>query len=293
MALPKYIALLRAVELGSISQAAASMGYTQPAVSRMIADLEKEWDVKLLHRSRAGLEISPACERLLPILRAIQADCDELSHAVGEFHGEQTGRVRIGSFTSVSDTWIPGLLKSFQNLYPKIEFDVINSPTYLGVEEWVRHGKVDCGFVSLPTTSDLNTRFLMRDELVAVLPPDHPMANVEKFPIRALENAPLIKCQEVADYEVSRFLSKIPYKPQLQYEVSSDHTILAMVESGLGISITHSLIADNPRYNIVWKRFDKGQHRNIGIATAKNARLTSATQLFIDHVCQQFSNKEA
>ena len=292
MSLIKYTALLKSIELGSISQAAEYMGYTQPAVSRMIADLEREWGVALLHRSRAGLTLSPSCERLLPVLRAIQSDCEELAYIVGEFHGVQSGRVRVGSFTSVSDMWVPVLLKSFQELYPNIEFDVINLDTYAEVEDWIRHGKVDCGFVSLPTTNDLDTRFLIRDELVAVLPPDHPLADSPTFPIRELEGAPFIKCLEKADYEVSHFLASIPYTPTMRYEVSNDHTILAMVESGLGISICHSLIAANPRYNVVWKPFDQGQYRDIGIATAKNTRLTSATNLFIDHVCKQMSNQK-
>lgn len=292
MNIQKYIALLKAAELGSISRAAEQMGYTQPAISRMIADLEKEWDVELLHRGKSGLEISTACERLLPVLRALQADFSELEYVVGEFHGIQSGRVRVASFTSVSDMWMPKLLKTFQEKYPNIEFDVINMDTYVEVEDWICHGRVDCGFVSIPTNNDLDTRFLMRDELVAVLPLNHPLANAEKFPIKALQGAPFINCREKADYEVFRFLEKIPYKPERRYEASSDHTILAMVECGLGIGISYSLIADNSRYNIVCKRFDKGQHRDIGIATAKHARLTSATKLFIDHVCDYFAESQ-
>ena len=74
MSLQKYAALLKTVELGSFSLAAEQMGYTQPAISRMIADLEKQWNVELLHRSRTGLEPSSFCMQLLPTLRAIQAD---------------------------------------------------------------------------------------------------------------------------------------------------------------------------------------------------------------------------
>lgn len=292
MSLQKYIALLKTVELGSISQAAEQMGYTQPAISHMIADLEKEWGVELLRRSRAGLEISSACQKLLPILRVIQSDCEELDFTVGEFHGIHTGLVRVGLFTSVADMWLPGLLKSFQQLYPDIEFNLVNIDAYTEIEDWIRRGKVDCGFVSMPTVNDLNTHFLMRDELVAVLPPDHPLADAEEFPIEQLEGATFIQCREKTDFEVSRFLDRIPYTPSVRYEVGGDHTILSMVECGLGISITHSLIANNPRYNVVWKRFDKGQHRDIGIATAKNARLTSATKLFVDHVCAQFPTAE-
>lgn len=291
MSLQKYAALLKTVELGSISLAAEQMGYTQPAVSRMIADLEKEWGVELLRRSRAGLEVSSVCQRLLPILRTIQSDCEELEFTVGEFQGMQTGLVRVGLFTSVADMWMPGLLKSFQQLYPNIEFDMVNIDAYADIEDWIRHGKVDCGFVSMPTANELNTRFLMRDELVAVLPKDHPMAKAEVFPIAALAGAPFIQCRETADYEIARFLERIPYAPQVRYEVDSDHTILAMVENGLGISIAHSLIAANPRYDVVWKRFDRVQYRDIGIATAKNARLTSAVRLFIDHICTQITEK--
>ena len=153
MSLQKYIALLKTVELGSISLAAEQMGYTQPAVSRMISDLEKEWQVELLRRSRAGLEVSSVCQRILPILRTIVADCEELEFTINEHHDVHTGLVRVGCFTSVADMWIPGLLKSFQQMYPNIEFDLINSETYAEIEDWIRHGKVDCGFVSLPTTN--------------------------------------------------------------------------------------------------------------------------------------------
>ena len=284
MSLQKYTALLKTVELGSISLAAEQMGYTQPAVSRMIADLEKEWDVELLRRSRAGLEPSSICLRLLPALRAIQADCEALNFTIAEFHGAYTGLVRVGVFTSVADMWIPTLLKSFQRQYPNIEFDLINMESYAEIEDSILHGKVDCGFVRQPTVNDLQAHFLMRDELVAVLPLDHPFAGASVFPVAQLEGQPFIKLREKFDFEVSHFLDRIAYKPKFCYEVSSDHTALSMVESGLGITITHSLIANNYRYKVACKRFDDYQHRDIAIATAKNVRLASTTRLFVDHV---------
>lgn len=292
MSFQKYLALLKAAELGSISQAAEQLGYTQPAVSRMVADLEAEWQVDLLRRSRNGVEPSSECLRLLPILRAIAADREALDFTISEFHGTQTGLIRVGIFTSVADMWIPNLLKSFQEKYPKIEFELINLNTYAEIESYIRYGKVDCGFVCLPTANDLDAHFLMRDELVAVLPENHTLANAVVFPIQELEGAPFIKLHETADYEVAHFLERIPYAPAVQYEVGSDHTILSMVESGLGISITHSLIANNPRYKILHKRFDMGQHRDIAIATAKTARVSGITQLFIEHVRAQFSENQ-
>ena len=51
----KYEAFLRVAELGNLTRAAGELGYTQSAVSRIVADLEKEWDVCLLTRSRSGV----------------------------------------------------------------------------------------------------------------------------------------------------------------------------------------------------------------------------------------------
>ena len=292
MSLQKYLALLKTVELGSISLAAEQMGYTQPAVSRMIADLEAQWKVELLRRNRSGLEPSAACLQLLPILRSLQADCDALNFAVSEIHGAHTGLVRVGIFTSVADMWIPNLLKSFRQQYPKIEFDLVNMESYVEIESNIRHGKVDCGFVRLPTVHDLQVHFLMRDELVAVLPPEHPLADAPVFPVAQLADAPFIRLREKEDLEVSQFLDRIPDAPDFCYEVGSDHTALSLVEQGLGMTITHSLIANNPRYNVVCKRFDKGQYRDIAIATAKNARLAGTTKLFVEHVISQIGGSQ-
>ena len=188
MSLQKYVAFLKTVELGSISLAAEQMGYTQSAVSRMILDLEKEWGMELLHLSRAGIALSSVGEHLLPAIRSIVADCEELKFAVNELHGLHTGLVRVGTFTSVANMWIPSLLVSFQKLYPGIEFTLMNSENYSEIEDWIQHGKVDCGFVNLPTVTDLQVSFLRRDTLIAVLPPEHPLAQSPVFPIARLQD---------------------------------------------------------------------------------------------------------
>ena len=287
MSLQKYEALLKAIELSSISKAAEQMGYTQSAVSRMIADLERDWGMELLRRGRAGIVLSPAGERLLPILRAISADCAELRYTINEMHGLRIGIIRVGTFTSMADQLMPNILTSFQQQYPGIEFELMNSQHYSEIEEWILSGRVDCGFVSLPTVNDLKAVFLKQDMLAAVLPENHPLANEDIFPIEKLEGEPFILLKEHEDYEIRRFLDALPYHPKLRFEVSNDHTILAMVESGLGISIMHSLLADNCRYRVVWRPFDRPQYRNIGIATAKNARVSGVAKLFINHVCAQ------
>ena len=285
MNLQKYIALLTTVETGSISRAAMTLGYTQSAISRMIADLETQWGLALLHRSRAGIELTAEGQQLLPIIRSIAAGCSELNYTVRELHGIQTGLIRVGAFTTVADCWIPHLLKSFQALYPNISFKLLGAESYDQIEDWIRHGKVDCGFVRMAAAPDLQTQFLRQDKLMAVLPVDHPLADAPVFPVEQLRQEVLIKLR--IDREISRFLEGFP----VQYEVSSDHTILSMVESGIGISVMHGLMAETQRYQVVWKPLDRSEYRDIGIATSKTARPSTAATLFVEHVCRQLSSQ--
>lgn len=291
MSLQKYTALLRAVELGSISRAASQMGYTQSAVSRMIADLEQEWGMPLLHRSRAGLELSAAGQVLLPHLKAIVDSCAQLEFTVGELQGLHTGLVRVGTITSVADQWVSRLLTGFQRQYPDIEFDLMNSERYTEIEDWIRHGHVDCGFVSLPTVTDLDCTFLRRDLLMAVIPRGHRLMGAPVFPAEQLCEERLIMLKEDADYEIGRFLDSLPVRPKPRYQVSSDHTILSMVENGLGVSVMHSLFSHSQRYQVTWKPLDRYQYRDIGIATAKGARLSGAARLFVEHTCRLLIQK--
>ena len=130
----------------------------------------------------------------------------------------------------------------------------------------------------IPGTLRGRITLLKRDTLSCVLPAGHPLADMDVIPVERLKQEPLIRLK--TDREISRFLDGFP----VQYEVSSDNTILSMVEVGLGISVMHGLMAENCRYNVVWKPLEPTEQRQIGIATAKNTRLPSAARLFVEHV---------
>ena len=167
MSIRKYIAYLKTIETGSITHAAAQLGYTQSAISRMIADLEDSWGVKLLTRNRSGIEISSEGLMLLPKLQAICKDYEDLNYAISEIHGLSSGSIRVGAFSSISSGCLPQIIKSFHEIYPHIDFQLINGE-YNQISSWLRRGLVDCGFVCLPAANDLDASFLLQDTLVAI-----------------------------------------------------------------------------------------------------------------------------
>ena len=236
----KYLAYLKTIETGSITQAAAELGYTQSAVSRMIADLEEHWDVPLLTRNRSGIEISSEGTQLLPILQSIVKGQEELSFAVGELHGLQSGLIRVGAFTSMATGWMPLMIKSFHEKYPNIRFQIFNGE-YNQIATWLRRGQIDCGFLALPCAKEFDTTFLLRDSLTVILPPNHPLRDAECFPVSRLSDEDFISLMEEQDYEINLFLEHLRQSPRIKFEVSSDFAILAMVECGLGISCKFTL----------------------------------------------------
>lgn len=99
--------------------------------------------------------------------------------------GLQSGHIRIGTFSSVATHWLPYILRAFSHDYPGIDYELLLGD-YCEVEDWLTSGRVDCGFVRLPTRPEFTTIFLQRDDLAAVLPADHPLAAGDTCPVQAL-----------------------------------------------------------------------------------------------------------
>ena len=180
----KYMAFIMTVEHGSFTQAAAALSYSQPGISRMIADLEKEWGVSLLRRGRGGVQLTSDGLRLLPYVRRLCEAHTELQRQVDELNGLQSGLIRIGTISSIATHWLPNIIRAFQKDYPKIDYELLLGD-YSEIEAWIAEGRVDCGFLRLPTLPEFETLFLERDELMAVLPVEHPLVDRECFPSRS------------------------------------------------------------------------------------------------------------
>ena len=291
MSLAKYKIFISVVETGSLTKAAQTLGCTQSAVSHSIDSLENELGFALLKRGRGGMRLTSEAEQLMPALRNLLNSAEQLDQTASSIRGLDSGTVRIGAFTSVAVHWLPPILKEFQQDYPRVEFKLLNGD-YHDVEQWLSGGSVDIGFVNMPCRLECETIALMEDRLLAILPLNSRFASYPRFPLVECETEPFISLLESSDHDARRALEAAGVKPNVRFYTKDDYAILAMVEQGLGMTITHSLIANNPRYNVVCKRFDRGQYRDIAIATAKNARLAGTTKLFVEHVISQISGSQ-
>ncbi|MBO5315590.1 MAG: LysR family transcriptional regulator [Clostridia bacterium] len=283
MNLQKYLSFVKTVEYGSFTKAAEILNYTQSGISRMIADLEKEWGVTLLERSKYGVKPTSDGMKLLPYAQNLCADFDKLKMQVDELNGLQSGLIRIGTFSSVATHWLPNIIKEFQKDYPNIDYELLLGD-YTEIEEWIHTGRVDCGFLRLPTHPDFETIFLEKDKLMAIIPENHPLKDNEKFPVTALCDEPFMLLEKGAKAEISEIFERNNLTPNVKFTTWDDYAVMSMVESGLGIAILPELILKRVPYKIIAKELDIPAYRNIGLALRNKKTASLAVKRFIDYL---------
>ena len=283
MNIQKYMSFVKTVEYGSFTKAAEILNYSQSGISRMIGDLEKEWKVVLLERNKGGVKLTSDGLKLFPYAKNLIAEYEKLQMQVDELNGLQSGLIRIGTFSSVATHWLPNIIKEFQKDYPHIDYELLLGD-YTEIEEWILEGRVDCGFLRLPAHPELETIFLEKDQLMAIIPENHHLATSEKFPVTALCEEPFMLLEKGAKAEISEIFEKYGLTPKVHFTTWDDYAIMSMVESGLGISILPQLILKRIPYKIIAKELDVPSYRNIGLALRNKKTASLAVKRFMDYL---------
>ena len=272
MSLKKYEAFVRTVELGSLTKAAQSLGSTQSRISHILSDLEAEYGFSLLRRSRGGIELTEAGRLVLPKMQEILSKEQALAECVDEIRNANAGTVRVGVFTSVAVHWLPGMIRSFQAEHPGAHLEMRNGD-YHDVDQWLREGSVDLGFVTLPAPAGMRTIPLAEDPLVAILPRDHRLARLEQIPIEELGQDPFISLLQSSDHDIHRALDNAGVHPNIKFTTKDDYAILAMVEQGLGISIVPQLLIRGRGQNLAVRPLVPQASRTIALAIPEGEAL--------------------
>lgn len=283
MSIQKYMAFLKTVEYGSLTKAANALDYTQSGISHMINDLEQEWGITLLERKRSGVRITSDGVKILPYVQDVCNYHQKLMTELKELHGLNSGLIRIGTFSSVATHWLPNIIKTFKKDYPKIEFELLLGD-YTEIESWIAEGRVDCGFLRLPTKLDLESIFLENDRLLVILPENHPMAQEEYFPISGLVDEPFMLLEKGAKAEISKIFETHGITPNICFTTWDDYAIMAMVEKGLGISILPELILKRTPYKIITKELESAAYRKIGLVMKDSKTASLAVKCFLEYL---------
>lgn len=276
----QYLALLRVLECNSFSDAARVMGYTQSAVSQMIKALEEELGVTLLLRSRTGVTLTREGELLLPYIRDVANARRMLSEQAANFHGLQSGTIRIGTFTSVSSRLLPPVMKAFKEAHPNLRFE-LHQGVYSEIEEWVRTGVVDFGFTDASRVTPFVCEPVFQDTMLAVLPEGHPLGENIFVQVGQLKQEPFILLDEGRGGGIVHDMVAAHPEIDVQYHVADDYSILTMVENRLGIAILPELVLKNTNHRVIARQLQPQLRRTLGVIYPKREGLSTAARAFL------------
>jgi len=220
-------------------KAAESLAVAQPALSRSIAQLERELGVDLLNRTRRKVELTPAgkalLERIEPLLRALAA----VPADIQALAGGQAGHVRVAFTGLAMATVLPGILREFNRRYPGIRVELNESPTSAQLES-LANGEIACGFFHPEATppSGLSTKLLLQEKNGVLLPGEHPLAGAKKLRLRDLAETPFVmfpRAHNPGFYDrVLAAFHQAGVTPRIVDEVWPRANAVGLVRAGLG-----------------------------------------------------------
>lgn len=273
-------AFLAVARLRHFRRAAESLHLTQPAISRHIAELEAELDVRLFDRNtrevlptEAGRYLQGAVERLLEELEGVLAHV----HSENERH---RGKVHVAAVPTLAGSLMPPCIAACARAYPQLHIQ-LHEQVQTQVLDSVRGGEVDFGLAIAPVSDDeFDSETIMRDSFYVVCRRDHPLATRKTLNWRSLRGLRLVLLDH--DSGSRRLIDQALSAQQVDVEVVQQtghtHTAFRMVEAGLGISITPGLSLPPPAPLTVLP-LTPTLHRAIVLVRRRNRSLSPLAQL--------------
>lgn len=173
-------------DAGSVTRAAERLLVSQPSLSQQISALEAELGGQLLERLPRGIRLTAAGRSLLPEARSAIHHAHQARYAVRNALELEAGQVEIAAPTSAAAGILPTVLRTWQQLHPKIEISLLEFPHRRALTDAVRDGAGDIAVGSLPAAWTGPIEHLGWEEFMVVLPAEDPLLEHRSVRLTAL-----------------------------------------------------------------------------------------------------------
>jgi len=236
----RQLEMFRAVaEQGTFTRAADRLHVSQSAVSRQVQLLEDELGGVLLRRSARGVTLTEAGELLLRMTHRVEKDVEEALAEISQTHALKRGRLHLGGGMTVCLYILPRLLKRFRRLYSGVDLQVTTGSSEK-ILELVRAHEVDLGLLTLPIMAkDFEVVPVMKEEMVVVTAPGHPLSRERTVDAKSLGRFPLILYEAGSNTRkvLDQFFLEEGVSAEVAMETENVEIIKAMVAINLGVTI--------------------------------------------------------
>lgn len=256
--------LLKAIDRGSLRAAAEEMGFTVSGISRSVATLEKELGFALLYRAKSGVQPTAECRQLLPSVRELLFAQERLEQTAAKVRGADCGTIVIGTAYNCYYEWVTRMMAAFRTRHPGVVIKIVNGTSSELAEMLLDHRTDFCLIShrdSLPVWLPIR-----QDELMVLLPKNHPLADRESFPVESLKTEPFIDSYPGMETDITLIFDKLKARPDARYSTMDITATYAMVSAGLGISVNNAINHQDGYPGVVERPMNPHQMMEIGLA---------------------------
>lgn len=277
----KLEALVASVELGSFTRAAEQLGYTQSGLTHMMNSLEKDIGFTVLVRGRSGVQLTPAGQRIFPLVQDCLAGSAALEREIALINSHKEDSVRVAAYESIARHWLPEVIQQFRHNHPGVDVE-IRMGNIEDVFRWVSEDKMDLGFASRQEGMTLEWVRLRDDPLLAILPPDYDLDGRRSFPVEGFSGEEFLMPSLGFHQDILRVMRGGGAEPVYRSPQVSDNVIISMVEHGLGLSILSELVLRGRQDDVLAVPLDPPAVREIGVAMRSRKEMPLMVRRFLN-----------
>jgi DNA-binding transcriptional LysR family regulator len=233
--------VIAVAETNNFTRAAERCHVVQSALSHQIARLEQELGARLFERTSRRVRLTPAGAAFLPAARQCLDAAERAAAEVAAAVGEVRGRLAVGLIPTVAAVDVPAALHDFRRQYPHVRIGLrVGASEDLAKQ--VEQGVIDVAFLGLPTTArpqGVAAHELARDRLVAVVAPDHPLADEPTVDLRRLSSEVFVDLPAgtAGRIQSDQAFAAAGLSRDVAFEVTTADFMARLVGQGLGIAM--------------------------------------------------------
>ncbi len=227
---------------GSFTSAAEQLGYTQSAVSRQVALMERAAGQLLFDRHARGAQLTDAGQIVVRRADAVLADLEATHHELEDLGMRPRGRVRVGAFFTALGALVPRAIAAFASSDPSTEV-ILREGTSPSLIARAANGRLDLAIVSAAAIPDgaLDVTTLVEDPLLVAVSRDHPLAGRRSAPAEALRDEHWIAASTQARSTLLGAWTGSAWEPDIAHVARDWIAKLGLTAAGLGITVVPGL----------------------------------------------------
>ena len=234
--------LCAVIEEGSYQRAGYRLNISHSAIHRQIRLLESELATRILVRKGKRVELTEAGRKLEDLSRRLRQDVTSVLQEVRDMAELRSGRIRIGTGTTMLTFFLPGVLQQFRSNFPGVTVQLMTGTAEEVVIE-IERGRLDLGVIFSPTENverraTLNYQHLYREEFV-VCTGKFRRPSGRSISLEELASFPFITYSRTSHVRrsIERLFASADLKPRIDMELENEEAIEKMLAIGMGVAI--------------------------------------------------------